>query len=447
MCTEQRLYPPLSRYGRAAAVPSPVSRMMAQFAAEFRTELDINLGVGYVNENTIPRQRILEALDYVLAHPQKHRLALNYGGPEGSANLIAALRRFHLEQGVGGLDAATLDRQRIIIGPNGATSLLEGIAQVIEPGIVVTSDPIYYIYCHYLERLGFEICAIPEDGQGLDPQSVEQWLARLGPRLGEVRFFYVVTIGNPTSTILSNRRRQGLAEVAARLSRRLNRQVPLILDKAYENLVHDPAVPRPLSALLYDEAGVVYEIGTLSKILAPALRIGYMIGRDGPLLRAMVQKTSDAGFSAPLVTQEIAAYLLDHYAAEQLARVNTGYRAKALRCRQWIDDCLGKWLADCRGGQAGFYFYLTFRDLETHEQAPFFRFLSRATGCPEIDGPPSALNPRVLYLPGEFCVHRQGQMVAAGRRQLRISYGFEELPRIERALVLMQEAAAWAERR
>jgi len=183
-----------------------------------------------------------------------------------------------------------------------------------------------------------------------------------------------------------------------------------VLDKAYENLVHDPAVPQPVSALKFDEAGVVYEIGTLSKILAPGLRIGYMIGRDGPLMQAMVQKTSDSGFSAPLVNQEIASYLLDHHAAEQIERVNTGYREKALRCRQWIEERLGRRLADCRGGQAGFYFYLTFKELETHEQSPFFRFLTRTTGCLEIDGPAGQLS-----IPGCSTCRASFASTAAGR--------------------------------
>lgn len=432
--------PALSPFGSHSAEPSPVNRMMAAFAADFRDGIDINLGVGYVNEHTIPADLIREALAAVLANPQKYRLALNYGGPAGSDNLRQSIRRFYLEHRAGGLDEEILGRNEVLIGPNGATSLLDGIAQVLAPGIVVTSDPMYYIYCNCLQRRGFEIVALPEDAEGIDAGRVEHFLGRLGPRRAEIRFFYLVTVNNPTCRILSNPRRQHLVQIASRLSRELGRAVPVFFDTAYELLIHDPQVERPQSALTFDELGIVYEIGTLSKILAPALRIGYLIGRDGPLLRALVQKTSDAGFSAPLVTQEIASYLLDHHAAAQVARVNQGYRQKALATRQWIATQLGPWLADCSGGQAGFYFYLTFAEVQTHERSPLFRYLARTTGCEAIDGPPHARKPRVVYLPGEFCVHPNGQLVAAGRRQLRLSYGYEELPRIEQAIGLVAEA-------
>jgi alanine-alpha-ketoisovalerate/valine-pyruvate aminotransferase len=138
----------LSEYGNASNIPAPVNRMMAAFPTDFRQDKDINLGVGYVNERTIPHDLILEALQAVLAHPEKYKVALNYSGSQGSQNLIKSIKKFLVEHGIGGFTREILDRNEIIIGPNGATSLLEGIAHVLPPGIIITSDPLYYIYCN-----------------------------------------------------------------------------------------------------------------------------------------------------------------------------------------------------------------------------------------------------------------------------------------------------------
>ena len=112
----------LSCYGQRSTEPSPVSRMMASFARGFRDGVDINLGVGYVNEKTIPVAWIQEAMQAVAAHPVKYRQAFNYGSPAGSANLVASLRSFIGRMRIGGLDDATLDRKRLIIGACGARS-------------------------------------------------------------------------------------------------------------------------------------------------------------------------------------------------------------------------------------------------------------------------------------------------------------------------------------
>jgi len=114
----------LSEYGTASSIPAPVNRMMAAFAADFRQDKDINVGVGYVNERTIPHALISEALRAVLAHPEKYKVALNYGGSQGSPNLIDSIKKFHVENAIGGLTQELVDRNEIIIGPNGATSLL-----------------------------------------------------------------------------------------------------------------------------------------------------------------------------------------------------------------------------------------------------------------------------------------------------------------------------------
>ncbi len=432
---------PLSPYGLRSCRPSPVGRMMAEFSTGFRDGVDINLGVGYVNERTIPSLRLAETLREVLDDPARHRLPFNYGGPEGSPNLIAALRRLLRSGFSQELPQEALDRCRLIVGPSGATSLLDGLAQVIEPGLVATSDPMYYIYCEYLERRGFELLAVPEDDDGIRVDLLEEKLDALGPRRRELRFIYTTTVGNPTGSILSNGRRRALVEAAVRVSRELGRRVPVVLDRAYEDLVHDPSVDPLRSALPDDALGLVHEVGTLSKVLAPALRIGYLAARTSPLLDALVQRTNDCGFSAPVFSQEIAARMLDRHLPGQIAAVRQGYREKALVVGRAISEHLGPFLEKTSGGRAGFYYYLTFRDIDTREGSPFFLRLARATGDAAVDGPPGARRPRVYYLPGQHCVHPRGDRVAEGTRSLRLSYGYEETERILEAVRLMREAA------
>ena len=433
----------LSEYGKASSIPSPVNQLMTDFAVGFRDGCDINLGVGYVNERTIPHQQIQLACEKILAQPEKYRAALNYGGAQGSPNLIESLRRFHIENRIGGITQQTLNNRDIIIGANGATSLLESITPLLPAGIVVTADPMYYIYCNDLERKGFSVIAIPEDDEGFDTGILKSKLAALGNQKKTIRFFYVVTVNNPTCTILSNTRKRELVDIVTGLSYETGSKIPLFFDNAYSDLIHDSSVEPLESASCYDTLGIVYEVGTLSKILAPGLRIGYLIGPKGRFLDGIIQRTSDIGFSAPLINQEIASYLLDHGIEAQIEKVNSGYQQKAKQVKMWMAELLGDNLQECRGGNAGFYFYLTLASTPTGSTSDFFKFLTRTTGQEDVDGPPDSRHPKVIYIPGGHCVHPSGEMVEVGKRQLRISYGFEELPQIHAALELMKSAIGY----
>jgi DNA-binding transcriptional MocR family regulator len=191
----------------------------------------------------------------------------------------------------------------------------------------------------------------------------------------------------------------------------------------------------------------VYEVGSFSKVLAPALRVGFLLGPKGELFDALLQQVADTGFSASLVVQEMAAYLIERDGLAQVAKVRAEYARRAAAVRGWIERYLGDRLEEMRGGQAGFYYYLTLCGVATHERSPFFRFLSRTTGREDTDGPAGKPLPRVVYLPGQHCVDPSGDLRAVGRRQLRISYGYESMANIEAGLRLMGDACAFAARR
>lgn len=427
----------LSSYGSKSVKPSPVNQLMASFARDFRDNFDINLGVGYVNNHTIPQNKIARALDAVINNPDQYKAAFNYGGPAGSQNLINSLKRFIKKHRNEKWSNEILKNKQIIIGSSAVTSLLEGMAQIIKPGIVVTTDPMYYIYCEFLERIGFTILTIPEDAKGIQVDLIEE---KIKNHIAQLSFFYIITVGNPSSSILSNERLKNLVDLVKNISDRAGRKIPLFIDTAYEHLIHDSTIEKPVSGLFLDQNDLVYELGSLSKILAPGLRIGYMIGPDNHFMKAMIQRINDVGFSASLMNQEIASYLLDNHVEEQIAAVNKKYQEKALAIMNCILDQLGGEIDEIIGGSAGFYFYITFKDILTDEGSDFFNYCSRITGDRRIDTSKSEKKPRVIYVPGTFCVHPRGDLVAKGKRQLRISYGYEEIDTIIKGISIMREA-------
>lgn len=434
-----------SQYASSSVLPSPVNIMMSEMASSFRPELDINLGAGYVNERTIPREIIKEALDGVISNPLKYKHPFNYGGSKGTSNLRESILNFYLNKNIGTLSKSDLNELEIVIGTNGATSILEAISEILKKGIVITADPVYYIYGEYLQRKGFDLLTIPEDEQGIQTDLIEEEIEKLGERMKGLSFFYIVTVNNPSTTILSNKRKKEIVAIANRLSNKLGRNIPVFFDKAYEEIIHDKEVEKPISGLKWNELGNVFEIGTLSKILAPAFRIGYILGKKSSLLDVLLQRNNDVGFSASVINQEMASYILDHHINAQLFRVNSEYAEKAREIEVVIHSLLGNEIEKYSGGKAGFYFYLTFKNTRTEPGSPFFNFLSRKTGIEALDGKENK-KPLVVYLPGSYCVNPKGKLKEGGRRQLRLSYGFEETEQVLKGIKFMADAIEYASR-
>ncbi|MGC8738722.1 MAG: pyridoxal phosphate-dependent aminotransferase [Candidatus Hydrogenedens sp.] len=432
-----------SKYGKKSSQPSPVSLMMSEFAKDFRPGIDINLGVGYVNEETIPYDEFAEIVNILAKKDTRLSHLLNYGGPEGSVQLIESIKWFYQElwkdHRIGNIP--NFNERQIIIGVSGATSILTGLANILRKGIVITTDPVYYIYTSTLERYGFEIAPVQEEMEGPDINILVEVLEKHLKQGKHVSFCYFVSVNNPTCTVISNRRRREIVECVQNLAKKYNVHIPIIFDLAYEWLIHNPELEKPVSPSIYDNNASVYEIGTLSKIFAPSLRVGFIIGPQGSdLLKALVQWNSDVGFSAPLITQEVSAELIKRYGKKQFNSVNDGYRKKGTLFKREINQQIGNYLESITGGDAGFYLYLTFKEIKTISNSRLFTLLSRNSGVREWDYEGKEKKPKVIYLPGIYCVSSQRDMLKKGKYQMRLSYGYESIDKLLQSVHIIKKA-------
>jgi 2-aminoadipate transaminase len=162
-----------------------------------------------------------------------------------------------------------------------------------------------------------EIVAVPSHREhGFDVEALAEQLASgLRPRL-----IYVVPDGhNPLGVSLSLSRRQRLVELARHY------QVPILEDDPYGLLAYDGDFAPPLRAL--DEDWVIY-VGSFSKILAPGLRLGWLVMPPRLIPKVtIVKEASDLECSA-LTQRAVQGYLSQGDFPAHLARLRAAYRAR-----------------------------------------------------------------------------------------------------------------------
>jgi GntR family transcriptional regulator/MocR family aminotransferase len=164
--------------------------------------------------------------------------------------------------------------------------------------VVVMESPCYPNAASVFRRAGAEIVPIRVDEQGLDVAAVEA-LARTR----SVRLVYVTPHHQyPTTVVLSPTRRLALLDLAAR--KRI-----AILEDDYDQEFHYDG--RPVLPLAHaDRFGNVIYVGTLAKILAPALRLGFVVA-PAPLLARMADERAVVDRHGDTVLECAVAELLE----------------------------------------------------------------------------------------------------------------------------------------
>ncbi|MCC5034814.1 PLP-dependent aminotransferase family protein [Streptomyces sp. WAC 00631] len=297
--------PALAR--RAASVgSSPVRDILALTA---RPEV-ISFAGGLPAPELFDAEGLRAAYDRVLA--EAPRRVLQYSTTEGDPALRAAVAA---RLGVRGLPTGP-DDLLITAGSQQALTLLA--TTLLEPGdTVLVEDPTYLAALQCFGLAGARVVPVPSDEDGVDPDALEELVARERPKL----LYLVPTFQNPTGRTLPAERRQAVAGTARRHG------LWIVEDDPYGELRFEGS-SVPWIASLGAAADRTVLLGSFSKIMAPGLRLGWLRA-PAALRRACVIAKQALDLHSSTIDQAAAArYLADADLDAHLARVRAAYRTR-----------------------------------------------------------------------------------------------------------------------
>ncbi len=266
----------------------------------------VSFALGMPAVELFPREAIAEAAKRVLS---ENPGALQYSPPLQS--LKQHVRELMKKRGVNCREEQIF----LTAGAQQGMSLLSRL--LLEPGgSVITEELIYSGFQQVLEPFQPNVLTVSTDADtGMEVDAVEQYLSG-GARPS---FIYSITDGhNPLSVRLSLSKRKRLVELAQQY------RVPIIEDDAYGFLCYEDPLP-PLRAL--SDVSVFY-VGSFSKILAPALRVGWLVVPEELILPLSVIKESTDIDAAPLSQRIVNAYLDTGALPAQIDMLRTQYGVK-----------------------------------------------------------------------------------------------------------------------
>ena len=258
---------------------------------------------GHNDADSVPVEGLIAAATKVLRREGK--TLATYGLQSGSLG-YRPLREFIARKLA--KDAGVACSPDEVLITSGSLQGLDLVNQVLlSPGdTVIVEQMTYGGAITRLQRLGVNIVGVAVDHDGLSSDGLEAALADLKGRGIRPKYIYTIpTVQNPTATVMSEERRAELL----RLSRDYG--VPIFEDECYADLVWDGKRPRALRAMAKDER--VIHIGSFSKSVAPALRLGYLVA-GWPLMSRILGVKSDGG-SGALEQMILAEYCQEHFDA------------------------------------------------------------------------------------------------------------------------------------
>lgn len=243
--------------------------------------------------------------------------ALQYGATEGYEPLRTQLSAFMKNKGV------QVDPSGLIV-TTGSQQALDLLGKtLISPGDkVIVEGPTFLATIQCFRLYGAQLISAPIDADGVDVDKLEQLIAEHKPK-----FVYLIpTFGNPSGAMLSLARRKKVLELAVKY------QTLMAEDDPYGDLYFGKAPPPSIMSLTREVPGsreLVAHCGSLSKVLSPGLRIGWMIAPAELLAKATMCKQFSDAHTSTFAQATAAQYLKSGRMPDTLAHVRKVYGERA----------------------------------------------------------------------------------------------------------------------
>ena len=256
--------------------------------------------------------------------------ALQYGATEGYNPLREQLAAFMGSKGV----QVSPDGLIVTTGSQQALDLIG--KTLVDPGAkVIVEAPTFLATIQCFRLYGAQVIGAPVDADGVQVDRLEQLIAEHKPR-----FVYLIpTFGNPSGATLSLERRKRILELAVKT------QTVVIEDDPYGDLYFGAPPPASLLALtaqVPSSRDWLVHCGSLSKVLSPGLRVGWMIAPAPLLARATMCKQFSDAHTSTFAQATAAQYLKAGRMPATLAHVREVYAGRA----RTMGECLKQELGD-----------------------------------------------------------------------------------------------------
>jgi len=262
---------------------------------------------------------------------QEPGAALQYGATEGYQPLREQLSAFMASKGAQGVAPEDL------IVTTGSQQALDLLGKtLISPGDkVIVEGPTFLATIQCFRLYGAELISAPIDGNGVQTDALEKLIVEHRPK-----FVYLIpTFGNPSGAMLSLERRKKVLEMAVKY------QTVVVEDDPYGDLYFGDAPPPSLLALSASVPGsrdLLVHCGSLSKVLSPGLRVGWMIAPADLLAKATMCKQFSDAHTSTFAQATAAQYLKAGRMPATLAKVRAVYAERA----QAMGDALRQQLGE-----------------------------------------------------------------------------------------------------